>query len=354
LGALKQLAFGKKGLDAFMVGHEKNLYYFTGAPGAYCLLIPRKGESIVFVYGVNYEGVKAEAKGVKVELLKAGEKLGEKFAPFFMSSKVETLGVDSVTHDFYSMLAKSLRGKARLKARSDLVSKLRRVKDENELALMRKAGVITSAGMQAARESIRPGVTEVEVAAEIEYAMRKKGGWGTGFETIVASGIRSAFPHGGCENRKIRENDLIVVDIGSLYEYYHSDMTRTFVAGTPSEKQEKLFQIVKTAHERAYQAIKAGVKGKNVDHAARKAIEDASYGKYFVHGLGHGVGLEIHEAPSLSASSKDTLIACEVVTDEPGIYFPGFGGIRIEDTVLVQKGKGEKLTKGPYTLKTTD
>lgn len=347
---MRELAFEKKSYDAFLVSNEKNLLYMTGTPGAFCMLIPRKGENIIFAYGVNYEQTKVEAKGFKVELLKAGEKLNEKFAPLLKTFKVKKLGLDTLSYDFYRLFAKNFRGKVRLKVDGSLMWELRRVKDERELELLRKAGVITSAGMQAAYETIRPGVTEIEVAAEIEYTMRKKGGWGTGFETIVASGIRSAYPHGGCANRKIVQGDLVVVDIGALYEHYHSDMTRTIVAGKPSEKQKRIYEAVKAAQEKAHQAIKAGARAKNIDQAARKTIEEAGYGQYFVHGLGHGVGLEIHEQPSLAATSKDRLVVGNVVTNEPGIYLPDFGGVRIEDTVLVQEGKGEKFTKGPYTL----
>jgi len=350
IDALRELAFEKKDFDAFLVGNEKNLLYLTGTPGAFCLLIPKKGESTLYVYGVNYEQTKAEAEGFKVELLKASGELTERIGPLLKAFKIEKLASDTLSYDFYRLLAKRLRGHARLKVQGGLIWKLRTVKDENELRIMRKAGLITSAGMQAAYETIRPGVTEIEVAAEIEYAMRKKGGWGPGFDTIVASGIRSAYPHGGCADRKIRKNDLVVVDIGSSYEHYHSDMTRTIVAGKPSEKQEKMYETVKTAQEKAYQAIKARAKAKDIDQTARKTIRDAGYGQYFVHGLGHGVGLEIHEPPALAATSKDRLVVGNVVTNEPGIYIPNFGGIRIEDTVLVQEEKAEKLTKGPYGL----
>jgi Xaa-Pro aminopeptidase len=348
--ALGELAFEKKSFDAFLVGNEKNLLYLTGTPGAFCLLIPKRGENTLFVYGTNYEQTKAEAKGFKVELLKRGEELSDKFATLLRASKVEKIAVDALTFDFYRLLAKGFRGRARLEVQSGLIWKLRRVKNEEEIRLMRKAGTITSAGMQAAYETIRPGITEIEVAAEIEYAMRREGGWGTGFETIVASGVRSAYPHGGCADRKIRAGDIVVVDIGSSYEYYLSDMTRTIVAGKSSEKQAKMYEAVKTAQEKAYQAIRAGARGKDTDMAARKTLEDAGYGPYFVHSLGHGVGLDIHEPPGLGATSKDVLVACNVVTNEPGIYIPDFGGVRIEDTVLVGEGKAEKLTKGSYTL----
>lgn len=352
IDALKELAFEKKDFDAFLVTNESNMLYLTGTPGAACLLIPKKGENTIYVYGVNYEQTKAEAKGFEVELLKRGEKLGEKIGPGLKALKVKKLAVDTVSYELHRLLAKAIRGHAKLKVQGDLVSGLRKVKDNEELDHMRKAGEITVAGMKAAYETIRPDGTEIDVAAEIEYAMRKKGGYGTAFDTIVASGIRSAYPHGGCAERKIRKGDLIVVDIGAIYEYYCSDMTRTFVAGKPSDKQEKLYRVVKTAEGEAYQAIRAKARGKDVDQAARKIIEDSGYGVYFNHGLGHGVGLEVHEGPGLSPISKDRLAVGNVVTDEPGIYIPGFGGVRIEDSVLVKQRVSEKFTDGFYSLET--
>ena len=260
------------------------------------------------------------------------------------------VGVPNVAD--YLKLVKVLRGIARIKIENEPVRALRRVKDEEELELMRRAGELTSEGMNAAYEAVKPGVREYEVAAEIEYAMRKKGSWGTAFETIVASGVRSSFPHGRCTDRKIKKGDLVVVDIGATYKYYRSDMTRTIVAGKSSAKQKKIYEIVRLAQENAFQAVKPKTKARDVDAIARKVIEDAGYGEYFVHGLGHGVGLEVHEPPALSQKSKDRLAVGNVVTIEPGIYIMGFGGIRIEDTVLVRERKAEKFTKGPYTLET--
>ncbi|MGB8780527.1 MAG: aminopeptidase P family protein [Candidatus Bathyarchaeia archaeon] len=352
IDALKELAFEKKDFDAFLVASESNLFYLTGTPGAACLLIPKKGENTIYVYGVNFEQTKAEAKGFKVELLKRGEKLGEKIGPGLKALNVKKLASDPLNYELHRLLARAIRGHAKLKMQGDLISGLRKVKGKEELDRMRKAGEITVAGMKAAYETIRPDVTEIEVAAEIEYAMRKKGGYGTAFGTIVASGIRSAYPHGGCAERKIRKGDLVVVDIGAVYEYYCSDMTRTFAAGEPSDKQKKLYEVVKTAEREAYQAIRAKARGKDVDQAARKIIEDAGYGEYFNHGLGHGVGLEVHEGPGLSPISKDRLAVGNVVTDEPGIYIPGLGGVRIEDSVLVKQRVSEKFTDGFYSLET--
>ena len=348
--ALKQTAFEQKGFDGFLIANEANLLYFAGFSGASCLLIPKKGENKIYVYSVNYEQAKAEGKSFQVELVKRGENLMEKIATQVRAFKIKKLAVDTLSYENYSSLAKRLRDETKLIIQGNIVWELRKIKDEKELELMRKAGELTSEGMRVAYEVIRPGVKEYEAAGEIEYAMRKCGCWGTAFETIVASGVRSAFPHGGCTDREIRQGDLVVVDIGAAYHHYRSDMTRTLAAGKPSEKQKKICEIVKLAQEKAFQAVKQKAKAKGVDAAARKTIDNAGYGKYFVHGLGHGVGLEVHEQPTLSPESKDKLMIGNVVTLEPGIYIVGFGGFRIEDTVLVQKGKAEKFTKGPYTL----
>ncbi len=356
--ALKKIAFEKKRFDGFLVFNAANQMYLTGVSGdtvrpmLACVMIPTKGENTVYVYSVNFEEAKVEGKGFKVELVKRREDLVAKIAANAKSLNAKNLAADSLSVETYPVLMKGLRGQARLKMQSDLLWELRKVKSEKEIELMRKAGDLTSLGMKAAYETIRPGVKEVEVAAEIEYAMRRHGGWGTAFESSVASGARSAFPHGGCTDRKIAKGDLVVVDIGATYHHYCSDMTRTVVAGKPSEKQKKLYEIVKKAQFGAFNAMKPKAKAKEIDTVARNVITKAGYGEYFVHGLGHGVGLEVHEPPTLNSESKDVLTVGNVVSNEPGIYLIGYGGIRIEDSVLIQKQGGENLTKGPFTLET--
>ncbi len=353
---LRQAAFEKDGFDGFLITNEANLLYFTGFPGASCLLISKKGEGVIYVYGTNYEQAKAEGKGFRVELVKQGEDLGVKIKEEVKASKIKKLGLDSITGvpnvADYLRLVKVLSGVAEIKIEDEPVRALRKVKEEEELELLRKAGELTSEGMTAAYEAVKPDVREYEVAAEIEYAMRKKGSWGTAFETIVASGVRSAFPHGGCTERRIKKGDLVVVDIGATYEYYKSDMTRTIVAGKPSAKQKKIYEVVRLAQDKAFQSVKPKTRARDVDAIARKIIDDGGYGEYFVHGLGHGVGIEVHEPPTLSQKSKDLLAVGNVLTIEPGIYIVGFGGIRIEDTVLVRKRRAEKFTKGRHTLET--
>jgi len=350
IDSLKQVAFKEGKFDGFLIFNSANLIYLTGFSGASALLIPKDGENTVYVYNVNYEQAKAEGKVFRVELVKRNENLMAKIARQASAFEIKRLVVDVLNIESWRALSKFLGGKNMLAVDSGFIRELRKVKDENEIELIRKAGELTSEGMRVAREVVAAGVKEYEVAAEIEYAMRKQGSSGTAFETIVASGVCSAFPHGGCSDREIRKGDLVVVDVGATYKFYRSDMTRTLVAGKPSEKQKKLYQIVKTAQDKAFEAIKSNVKAKDVDAVARKIIADAGYGEYFVHSLGHGVGLEVHEPPILSSESKDVLAVGNVVTAEPGIYLVGYGGVRIEDTVLVQKNGVRKLTNGPYAL----
>jgi Xaa-Pro aminopeptidase len=350
--ALKHIAFEKDKFDGFLILNSANLIYFGGFSGASALLIPKDGKNTFYVYNVNYEQAKAEAKGFGVELVKRNENLMAKIAKQAKELKIRNLALDAVGIEGWRALSKKAKGEIRLKAEGSLVAALRKVKDAKEIENMRKAGELTSEGMRVAYETVAAGMKEYEVAAEIEYAMRKQGSDGTAFETIVASGSCSAFPHGGCSDREIRKGDFVVVDFGATYKFYRSDMTRTLVVGKPSEKQKRLFQIVKKAQSKAVEAVKPKAKAKDVDAIARKIIEDAGYGAHFVHALGHGVGLEVHEPPILSPNSKDTLAAGNVVTVEPGIYLVGYGGIRIEDTVLVQKNGAQKLTNGPYSLGT--
>lgn len=348
--ALKQIAFEKKGFDGFLVFNDANSLYFTGLPGASCLFIPKNYENILYVYNVNYEQAKAKGKGFRVEVVKHAANLMVKIAKQAKSYKIKNLAVDMLSLGDYCKLSKMIKSKTKMKEHGGLVWGLREIKDDVEIEFMRKAGELTIKGMKAAYETLRPGIKEYEVAAEIEYEMRRKGSYGTAFETLVISGARSAFPHGGCTDKEIREGDLVVVDIGAVYRYYRSDMTRTLVAGKPTKTQKKIFEIVKTTQEKAFQGIRPRIKAKDIDGVARKVIEESGYGQYFVHSLGHGIGLEVHEPPTLNSESKDKLRIGNVITIEPGVYIVGFGGIRIEDMVLVQKCKVKKLTNGFYSL----
>jgi Xaa-Pro aminopeptidase len=188
------------------------------------------------------------------------------------------------------------------------------------------------------------GVTEKDIERELQYLIKKKGAEELGFDTIVASGKRSSLPHAIPSDKKIEKGDFVTMDFGAMYKGYRSDMTRTIVVGEADDKQVEIYNIVKAAQQKAVNAIKAGVSGKVPDDCARGHIIAAGYGDFFGHGLGHGVGLDIHEEPFMSPSCERTLEAGNIITVEPGIYLPDWGGVRIEDTVLVRAEGVEILT----------
>lgn len=337
----------QKGVDALLVSDEKNIYYFTGFPWGFRLLIPLDRECILFVHSVNYEAAKYATRdiaGLKIELIRVGEKGSQRVLDVIGGGGFKTIGFDRISATEYIRIRDSL-GSLRLECLEEAIWSLRKVKDESELTLIRKAAELTGRGMMKAFEVIRPGLMDWEVAAEIEYEMRRLGSNGVAFDTIVCSGPESAFPHGGFGERKIEEGDLVVVDVGAKYHGYCADMTRTFVAGKPSETQRELYEIVREAQRLAIERVRSGVKAKDVDKVARKYIADKGYDEYFVHSLGHGVGLDIHEPPTIGPINEETLSSGNVITIEPGIYIPGFGGIRIEDTILVLEDKAIKLTE---------
>ncbi len=338
--------------DGYVVANEINMLYLTEFLGATAMLIPRDGESTLFVYGVNYEDAKNGVKNCEIKLVERGKEAFKTLAEQTKSLRLKKLCFDTMSYQIHQKFRKNLQKEVTLEEKNEHIWTLRGVKDEEEIKRMRRAADFTVEGMRRAYEVANPGKSEIEVAAEIEYEMRKHGSYGVAFETIVASGPRSAFPHGGCCDRKLRNGDVVVIDIGATYKNYRSDMTRTIVIGQPSQKQKKIYNIVKDAQEAAYQQIRDGVKAKIPNSEARKIIEMAGYDDNFVHGLGHGVGLEVHERPVLNTSSKDILVTGNVVTDEPGIYIVGYGGFRVEDTILVKQEKSERLTSGFYVLET--
>jgi len=343
--ALKNL-FASKKLDGYIVANEKNMLYFIGFSGGSKLLLPEEGENILFVHAVNYEEAKEKTKNVRVELVRMGEDSDEKVSDEIKRLKLQRIGFDVLTASTYLRLKGHLK-ETELGAAEETVWSLRIVKDETEIALVKRAAELTSHGMKKAFETTKPGLKEREVAAEVEYEMRRLGSDGVAFDTLVSSGPNSAFSHGGCGDREIREGDLVVIDIGARYQGYCADLTRTLIMGEPSSKQAAIYETVRKAQEIAVNQIRAGIEAKKADNFAREYTEKMGYGEYFVHNLGHGVGLDIHEPPTLGPASRDILASGNVVTVEPGIYIPKFGGVRIEDTVQVLKNAAIKLTEVP-------
>ncbi len=215
--------------------------------------------------------------------------------------------VDTLPIESWRTLSKAVGGEEKLESINSLIRELRSIKDPEEIKLIREACRLATIGMQTAKEIMWLGTKEKDAAAEIEYAMRKAGSDGIAFETIVASGPTSAYPHGSNLERTIQDGDFVIVDFGATHKFYRSDITRTFIASKATYNQAIIYDTVKLAHEKALEAIKPQVAASEVDRAARCVIEEAGFGEFFVHNLGHGVGLEVHEAPILSPDSKDIL-----------------------------------------------
>ena len=225
------------------------------------------------------------------------------------------------------------------------VEKLRALKSAEELAVIREAVRVADEVMQQALELLRPGISELEVSFAIEAGIRARGGAGTSFETIVASGARSALPHGVASGKIIEKGDLVTIDMGALYQGYCSDMTRTVCVGKAKKKQRAIYELVYRAQVAACGAIKPGAGCRAVDAVARDIIGGAGHADDFGHGLGHGVGIDIHEAPRLARKGKGDLKAGMIVTSEPGVYIADFGGVRIEDMLVVTPDGAEILTR---------
>jgi Xaa-Pro aminopeptidase len=339
-----------KGLDAFI--SVQNARYLSGTTAAAAVIISDEG-TVLLCSRLEFDRAKRESiiKDIQAYFprrvpLRRDERVY--FGEFWqlLAERLKMLNVRKVGYDgLRRETLQKLQGahKADYMELPELVAKLRKIKSAEEVSLLKKAAGLAVEGMTRAAEFIDKGRTELEIAAEAEYAMRRKGSEGTSFSTIVASGENSWLPHATATSRRLREGELIVVDLGATYKGYASDMTRTFSL-RPTPRQLRLLSIVKRAEATAVKRVRSGVKAESVDMAARKVISRTGYGQFCSHGTGHGVGLEIHEAPSLALGSRDILRAGMVITVEPGIYVPKIGGVRFEDMVLVTKKSCEILT----------
>jgi Xaa-Pro aminopeptidase len=272
------------------------------------------------------------------------------------SAGARRVGFEShvVTVDGFDALAKELgqAGTTELVRASQTVEALREIKDAGEVALLRLACEAADAALAdlVARGGLRPGRTEREVGRELEASMLDHGADGVSFETIVAAGANSAIPHHRPTDAVLAAGDFVKIDFGALVGGYHSDMTRTFVLGKAADWQREIYELVSTAQRAGRAALRAGASLADIDAAARRVIVDAGHGDHFGHGLGHGVGLQIHEAPGINGTAAGTLLAGSVVTVEPGVYLPDRGGVRIEDTLVVAAGKPETSGHAPELL----
>jgi Xaa-Pro aminopeptidase len=312
---------------------------FTGSNGA--LLVFADDRQPILATDGRYRTQAAEqASGVEIVIERA---CGRHLAGRAAEDGVRRLGFEShvMTVDGLDALTNELDGKTtELVRASGTVEALREIKDAGELALLRLACEAADAALTdlVDRGGLRPGRTEREVGRELEALMLDHGADAMSFETIVATGPNSAIPHHRPTDRELATGDFVKIDFGALVAGYHSDMTRTFVLGSAADWQLEIYQLVADAQKAGREALRPGADLRDVDGAARQLIIDAGYGEQFGHGLGHGVGLQIHEAPGIGATSAGALLGGSVVTVEPGVYLPGRGGVRIEDTLVVAGG----------------
>ncbi|HCX77828.1 MAG TPA: Xaa-Pro dipeptidase [Firmicutes bacterium] len=308
---------------------------FTGSSGV--VVVGRQGQP-VFLTDFRYtQQAGKQCQGY--EIVRHGQQLTVDIKAVLERLAIKKLGFekDYITVGQHTKWTSEMEG-IELIPLEDILLDLRAVKDPEELELLAQAAAIADKAFTHILGFLRPGLSERRVALELERHMQDLGASGPSFDTIVASGVRSSMPHGVASDKLLEENDFITMDFGCVYKGYCSDMTRTVVLGKASPRQREVYEIVLEAQLAGVEGIRAGITGKEADSVARDIIAAKGYGEQFGHGLGHGVGLAIHESPRAGATSEDILAVNNLVTVEPGIYLPDWGGVRIEDTVVVQEG----------------
>jgi Xaa-Pro dipeptidase len=340
-------ALDENQLEAFIITSDPSIYYYTGSISGGLLLIPIDDTPTLYTSVLNNNIAIDQAKGVEVKSYKRSEFINtivgacEKLKP-------KKIGFDVLSLSSYNEITEKIGSK--LIQNTDIVWSMRKIKEKEELARMKKAAKQANAGMKSAFEAMVIGIKEYELAAEASYAMRRNGADDYAFPFIVASGPRSAYPHAGVTNRKLKNGDFVTIDMGARYQGYCIDITRTFILGDPTKKQREIYNTVYNANMAAFPHYKEGNQGIDVDKVSRDIIVQAGYGDYYIHSLGHGIGLEVHEPPSISQHSKDTLVSGNVASNEPGIYIHGYGGVRIEDSVQITDDYPIALTEFPKEI----
>jgi Xaa-Pro aminopeptidase len=347
-GRLDALRGRFEGYDALLVTTLPNVRYLTGFAGSAALLVVTPGGALLTTDGRyrTQSGEQVAAAGAEVEITIGGQADQRRAVTDFLSASSQVgLEADNVSWSAQRVWAGLLEA-VELVPTSNAVEALREVKDEAEIARMERAAAIADAALYEVLPMMSEGVTEEEFGLALDTAMRRGGAEGVAFETIVAAGENSAKPHHHPGSRVIRRGDPVVVDFGATFEGYRSDMTRTFcVDAEPQGDMARVFSVVGASQAAGAAAVKPGIATKEVDDVCRAIIADAGWADRFEHGTGHGVGLDIHEAPTVSQLGTAILAPGFVVTVEPGVYLPGLGGVRVEDTLVVTEGGSRPLTR---------
>ncbi|MFK4342751.1 Xaa-Pro aminopeptidase [Paenibacillus sp. RC62] len=341
--------FSALGIDALLITHGPNRRYMTGFTGSAGIVLITE-EDAFLVTDFRYM-MQATDQALEYSVIRHEAQIFQTVADLTDKLGVHRLGLESrhVSLQQSSQLQAVL-GSLEYVQTEDVIERLRDVKDDEEIRTISEAARITDTAFTEVLNYIQPGVTERRIAAELEYRLRLAGAESGGFAFIVASGERSALPHGLASDKEIGLNEFVTMDFGANVRGYLSDITRTVFVGKPSERHEELYAIVLEANMKTIAGLRPGLSGREGDSLGRDVIASYGYGEHFGHGLGHGFGLEIHEQVRLSRESKSVLVPGHVITVEPGIYIPGFGGVRIEDDVLITEDGVKVLTSSPKEL----
>ncbi len=333
-------------MDCLFVFSLPNIFYLTGFTGSAGVLLVEEGRATLFTDGRYALQAREEVKSAKVVITRTGAlKAAARRARRHARAGFEA----GCGYRTWCTLAELL-GARRLRPADGLVEELRMVKEDSEIESIREAVETNSRVFDEVVPLIKPGVTELDIAAELEYRMRRYGGERPAFETIAAAGWRSALPHARAGSRPLGKNEFLVLDHGVILGHYASDMTRTVYLGTADRRARTLYGVVQEAQQRAIEAVRAGVACSVVDRAARGHIARCGFDQLFTHSTGHGLGIEVHEGPRVAARETTKLPAGSVITIEPGVYVPDYGGVRIEDVVVVRERGAEVLTRTPKHL----
>ena len=336
--------FGELKIDALLVSALPNIRYMSGFTGSNALLLLTP-DSVTLFTDPRYTIQASQECACQIKVPSKGP-LELAALEAIRRAKLKRIGFEStrMIYEAYLRIKQSLPLGASLKPIGPVIEKLRMIKSRDEVARIRRSVRTNSEAFETTIRSIRPGVSEAAIAAELDFKMRRLGAEKIAFETIVATGARSALPHAQPTQQKVGNNELLLIDMGSCQDGYMSDMTRTLFIGRPDRQTKRMYKAVLRSQLAAIDFVRDGVRAGQVDRVARKVLDSEGLGKEFVHSTGHGLGLEIHEAPRVGKRDATKLEAGMVITIEPGAYIRGFGGVRIEDTVLVTRYGCEVLT----------
>ena len=343
-------AMGKKKLDSVLLMGDPNRNYLSGFTGNESFSLITQEEAFFITDSRFTEQASEQVKDYKILEYSKGMSFVDFLSDLIDKNNIKRLGFEENIVSYSQYVVFNSKLNCQLVPMEGIVEEIRIVKDDDEIKLMEGAAAIADKAFAHMVNFIKSGMTEREIGLELEFHMKKLGASALSFPSIVASGVRSSLPHGEATEKVIKRGEFLTLDFGCIYKEYCSDMTRTVVIGEPSREMLKIYNIVLEAEQLALKEYKPGIPAVEVDAVASNYISGKGYGKNFGHSLGHGVGREIHEAPIIGYKNNRKLESGMVVSDEPGIYIPGFGGVRIEDLLVVTEDGGRVLSKSPKNL----